>query len=54
MGLTRAMRALDALRRHNATQEEVDVLGISGRLDVQVEWVLIAGCGCIWNVRRIH
>lgn len=36
LGLTRAMRALDSLRRHNATPAEEDALGASGRLDVQV------------------
>lgn len=37
MGVTKAMRALDALRRHIATETESEVLGAIGRLDVQVK-----------------
>lgn len=36
MGLTKAMRVLDGLRKHNATEEEGEMLGAGGRLDVQV------------------
>jgi len=36
MGLARAMRALDALRKHTPTKEEIDELGASDRLDTQV------------------
>lgn len=36
LGLTRTMRTLDSLRKHNVTTAESDELGASGRLDVQV------------------
>lgn len=37
LGLTKAMRAMDSLRRHTATAAEEEALGASGRLDVQVD-----------------
>ncbi|CAM9614555.1 unnamed protein product [Pylaiella littoralis] len=46
LGLTRAMRALDSLRKHNATAEEGDELGASGRLDVNDRAGLFTLCGC--------
>ena len=36
MSLARAMRALDALRKHTSTRAEIEELGASERLDVQV------------------
>lgn len=35
MGVTKAMRVLDAARKHNVTGEEEKELGVCGRLDVQ-------------------
>lgn len=36
MGLAKSMRALDALRKHTPTKEEIDDLGASDRLDTQL------------------
>lgn len=40
MGLPRAMRTLDGLRKHSPTEAEGESLGASGRLDVQVGYIL--------------
>ncbi|CAM9545029.1 unnamed protein product [Ectocarpus sp. 4 AP-2014] len=46
LGLTKAMRALDGLRKHNATKVEEIMLGASGRLDTQDRAGLLTLCGC--------
>ncbi|CAN0350832.1 unnamed protein product [Ectocarpus sp. 12 AP-2014] len=47
LGLTKTMRALDGLRKHNATKAEESMLGANGRLDTQQDRAgLLTLCGC--------
>ncbi|CAM9954808.1 unnamed protein product [Ectocarpus sp. 12 AP-2014] len=46
LGLTKTMRALDGLRKHNATKAEESMLGANGRLDTQDRAGLLTLCGC--------
>ena len=36
LGRTKAMRALDSVRRHTVSESEGEELGANGRLDIQV------------------